>query len=129
MTNTNERFSSETLEKLFPADRTDDFFDALLGDASEGAYHISLACKDMTSDELRFEFRLTQRPGKCLACNLTYGLPQVFGRHPIINVNGLVEEIDRMLGDEANCSGWRLGSTREVTQDLHVIPLIIYLER
>lgn len=119
-------FTNDNLNRLFPDDRADEFFDALFGDVSEGAYNINLAYKSHTQDEIQLEFHLTQRPGKCLACNLTYGLPQVFSRHPIINVKGLVGSIEKFLGDFGiKCKNWRLGATREVSRELHVIPLII----
>lgn len=123
----NEIFTPETMERLFPKERSDQFFDALFGDADEGAYDIRLAYRSAAEDELRFEFQLTQRPGKCLACNLTYGLPQVFARHPIINVDGVVKKIQKEIDHQAQCAGWRLGSTREVSRKLHVIPLFISL--
>ncbi len=123
----NEIFTPETMERLFPEERSDQFFDALFGDAGEGAYDIQLAYHSAAEDELRFEFQLTQRPGKCLACNLTYGLPRVFARHPVINVDGVVKMIQKEIDSQARCAGWRLGSTREVSRELHVIPLIIPL--
>ena len=123
----NEIFTPETMERLFPKERSDQFFDALFGDADEGAYDIQLAYRSAVEDELRFEFQLTQRPGKCLACNLTYGLPQVFARHPIINVDAVVQNIQKEIDSQARCAGWRLGSTREVSRELHVIPLVISL--
>ena len=123
-------FTAEALEKIFPRDRADRFFDALYGDANEGAYDISLDYKGHSPDrkELVFEFRLKQRPGKCLACNLTYGLPQVFSRHPIINVKGLVQEIDRLLNGSGRCADWRIGTTREISHSVHTVPLIISLQ-
>ncbi|GBC60139.1 pancreas/duodenum homeobox protein 1 [Desulfonema ishimotonii] len=121
-------FTPEVLEKLFPADRADRFFDALLGDADDGAYDIKLVYKTNTPAELRFEFQLLQRPGKCLACNLTYGLPQVFSRHPVINVSGLVRDISQLMNGNGPCSGWRLGATREISRALHVVPLIVSTE-
>ena len=123
----NEIFTPETMERLFPKERSDEFFDALFGDVDEGAYDIRLAYHGTTEDELRFEFQLTQRPGKCLACNLTYGLPQVFARHPVINVDAVVKDIQKEIDGRARCIGWRLGSTREVSRELHVIPLFISL--
>jgi hypothetical protein len=121
-------FTQTVLKKLFPEDRADRFFDALFGDAEEGAYDISLEFKGQSQNKLEFEFHLKQRPGKCLACNLTYGLPQVFSRHPILNVNGLVQEIDKLLNGRAKCTDWKLSSTREISRQLHVIPLIVSLE-
>ena len=123
----NEIFTPETMERLFPKERSNEFFDALFGDAEEGAYDIQLAYHSAAEDELRFEFQLTQRPEKCLACNLTYGLPQVFARHPIINVDAVVQNIQKEIDSQARCAGWRLGSTREVSRELHVIPLVISL--
>jgi hypothetical protein len=121
-------FTGDVLEKLFPEDRADQFFDALYGDAGEGAYDIRLAFKERRQDSILFELHLKQRAGKCITCSLTYGLPKVFSRHPIININGLVREVDRLLNGRARCSGWQLGATREVSGELHIIPLIISLE-
>lgn len=124
-----EIFTRERLDMLFPQDRADSFFDAIFGDASEGSYDISLEFKKQTEDRLEFEFHLTQRPGKCLACNLTYGLPTVFSRHPVINVKGIVEEIARLTEGDVQNSRWQLGSTREMSRKLHVIPLTVFMDR
>ncbi|MFC1515729.1 pancreas/duodenum homeobox protein 1 [Thermodesulfobacteriota bacterium] len=122
-------FSSDVLKKLLPEDRSDQFFDALYGDSSDGAYDIQLKFKAHDKDRLVFELNLIQRPGKCITCSLTYGLPAVFTRHPIIDINGLVREIEKLLDGWVKCSDWQLGATREVSGTLHVIPLIISLER
>jgi hypothetical protein len=119
--------TQEVLQKLFPADKADQFFDALYGDASDGAYDISLEFSDYNehNKELRLEFQLHERPGKCLACNLTYGLPEVFSRHPILNVKGLVGKIAETAGMQVN--NWSLGMTSSVSKNLHTIPLILNL--
>ena len=122
-------FSHEVLEELFPGDRADRFFNAMLGDPEEGAYDIKLMFKESLPDQLKFEFQLKQRPGKCLACSLTYGLPQVFSRHPVIDLNGLVSEVNRIIDGRARCSNWQLGRTMEVSDVLHVVPFTIFLER
>ncbi|MBT8333536.1 MAG: pancreas/duodenum homeobox protein 1, partial [Deltaproteobacteria bacterium] len=67
-------------------------------------------------------------PGHCLACNLTLGLPQVFSRHPIINISAIVDEIDRILGDKAMTRAWSLGYTQQRSNAMHAIPLAIELE-
>ena len=67
-------------------------------------------------------------PGKCISCSLTYGLPEVFSRHPIINIKGLVQNIDALLDGKIRCVDWRLGSTREISNSVHAIPLEIILE-
>ncbi len=121
-------FTQEKLDAIFPKDRADNFFDALYGDMSEGAYDIGLVFRDATEDRIEFEFHLRQRPGKCLACNLTYGLPEVFTRHPIINIKGLVKEIDQLLNGQATCSDWQIGATREVSAELHILPISILLD-
>ncbi|MDM8523541.1 pancreas/duodenum homeobox protein 1 [Desulfococcaceae bacterium HSG8] len=121
-------FTPDTLRKLFPEDRSDLFFDAIFGDASEGAYDISLEFKGCTQNRLEFHFCLKQRAGKCLVCNLTYGLPEVFSRHPVINIKGLIQEIDRLLNGLAKCAEWRLDMTHSVSDRLHLIPLFISLE-
>lgn len=127
MNNVQDVFTQETLQKLFPADRANAFFDALFGDAEEGAYDIRLIFKEQTANTLTLGLELHERPGKCLACNLTYGLPEVFSRHPIINIKGLVSEIDALLGDKATCTDWKLGTTQTASKSLHIIPLIISL--
>ena len=126
--NMDKLFSDEAMKTIFPEDLADRFFDALYGDVNEGAYDISLIFNSRTRDELHFEFHLTKRPGKCLACNLTYGLPQVFSRHPIINVNGLVRQIDNLLNNTLKCGQWKIGTTKEISRELHVLPLIISLK-
>ncbi|MDH5299107.1 MAG: pancreas/duodenum homeobox protein 1 [Desulfobulbaceae bacterium] len=127
--NFSQLFSQETLIRIFPPQRSDQFFEALFGDASEGAYDISLVFKEHRPKDntLLFELHLSQRPGCCLACNLTHGLPQVFSRHPVIDIKGVVAEIDKLLGDRATCKEWRLGATNSVSRALHTMPLIITL--
>lgn len=122
-------FTAEILERVFPESRANDFFDALFGDAAEGAYDIRLVYRgyDEPAGTLAFAMQLHQRPGKCLACNLTHGLPEVFSRHPVIDLNGLTEEIDSLLGGLASCAKWRLGSTEQVSREMHSIPLLISL--
>jgi hypothetical protein len=122
-------FPETALSQLFPAERADAFFEALYGDAAEGAYDIALSFQGLKKDALEFSFNLHRRPGKCLACNLTYGLPQVFLRHPIIDIGGLVRDIEKRLADKGTCNRWELGETREISSDLHVIPLTIYIDR
>ena len=117
--NIDQLFPETVLKQLFPAERADDFFEALYGDASEGAYDIAFSFQGLKKDTFEFSFDLHRRPGKCLACNLTYGLPQVFSRHPIINIRGLVLDIEKRLADKATCSRWELGETREISSDLH----------
>ncbi|MCG6972938.1 MAG: pancreas/duodenum homeobox protein 1 [Desulfobacterales bacterium] len=121
-------FTPEILKQLFPEDRSDRFFDALYGDAEEGAYDICLEYSGIRKNRLEFVLRLTQRPGKCISCSLTYGLPEVFSRHPIINIKGLVQNIDALLDGKIRCVDWRLGSTREISNSVHAIPLEIILE-
>lgn len=121
-------FTPQALAEIFPQDRTDRFFDALLGDAAEGAYDIRMVFKAQRADALEFEFELHQRPGRCLACNLTYGLPQVFSRHPVINVQGTVDAIVGRLENGMHGGAWRLGQTREISGKLHVVPLVIEIQ-
>ena len=121
-----EIFNQETLRELFPRSRSDEFFEALLGDASEGAYDIGLVFTGSAGPKTyNFELRLTQRPGKCLACNLTYGLPEVFSRHPIINLKGVAAGIAARLGLAPDQVTWSLGATRSLSKELYSIPLTI----
>ncbi len=120
--------TADVLQEIFPKERSDDFFDALFGDANEGAFDIELSYKELNGNTLNMELLLHERPGRCLACNLTQGLPQVFSRHPIINVEGVVQEITNRLGDEVTCKEWSLGYTQQPSRSLHSIPLTIILQ-
>lgn len=121
-------FTPEVLKKLFPEERSNEFFDALFGDAQEGAYDIHLVYGGINGNTLLLELELHERPGKCLACNLTQGLPTVFSRHPVINLGGLVDEVNSLLTGQASCKDWSLGYTEQRSKEMHVIPLKIELE-
>ncbi len=115
-------FTQDFLDELLPADKSDQFFEALYGDASEGAYDIRLEFISANEGRVVLAFVLTQRPGKCLVCSLTYGLPNVFSRHPLINIKGMADTItDRGIYVE----NWRLGDTEESSSLQHTIPLYI----
>jgi hypothetical protein len=120
-------FTSKAVQALFPPERTHDFFDALFGDADEGAYDIALSFDgyDAARQTLTFLLNLHERPGRCLACNLTSGLPEVFSRHPVINVKGLVGEIEKLLEGKMVCESWKVGRTLQKGRSLHCIPLYI----
>jgi len=120
-------FTKTTVQALFPPERTHDFFDALFGDASEGAYDITLSFDgyDAAKQTLNFLLNLHERPGRCLACNLTSGLPEVFSRHPVINIKGLVGEIEKLLEGRMVCESWKVGRTQQKGRSLHCIPLHI----
>jgi len=117
----------EALQDIFPKERSDEFFDALFGDASEGSYDINLALREIRGNNLTLDLELHERPNCCLVCNLTQGLPQVFSRHPIINVNGVVNDVDKLLGETAGCKEWSLGYTEQRRKEMHVIPINITL--
>ncbi len=118
----------ENLRQIFPKERSDEFFDALFGDASEGAYDIELAYHGTDGQRLILDLCLHERPGRCLVCSLTHGLPQVFARHPVINVAGIVAAVDTLLAGHARCGKWSLGHTEQRQKSMHVIPLTIQLE-
>ena len=123
-------FTEPVLAELFPPSRSNEFFEALFGDASEGAYDIRLryGSYDESAQSLLFHLDLVERPGCCLVCSLTYGLPQVFSRHPVINIKGLVNDIEEKLEGQAKCGDWKLGTTSQSQKSLHSIPLTIALE-
>ncbi|MDD3618240.1 MAG: pancreas/duodenum homeobox protein 1 [Desulfobulbaceae bacterium] len=125
-----DTFTDDVLEAIFPAARSDEFFEALFGDPSEGSYDIRLRFDgyDRNSSTLRFNLELHERPGCCLVCSLTYGLPQVFARHPVINLKGVVREIEKRLPGQAVCSDWRLEPTRQLDRSCHSIPLVIAVQ-
>lgn len=129
MNNLETVFDDQVLSELFPSQRADDFFEALFGDAGEGAYDIRLSFSgyDARTNSLRFFLNLHERPGCCLVCNLTYGLPEVFSRHPVINIKGLVADIEEKLDGKASCSDWKLGTTVQQEKSVHAIPLHIQL--
>lgn len=117
-------FTPDFLQELLPEHISDAFFDALYGDASEGAYTIELVCESAGPSQVVLLFKLVQRPGKCLVCSLTYGLPNVFSRHPLINIKGMIQKIE---AKGLSIKSWQLGNTREVRTDLHTIELILDL--
>lgn len=121
------QFPQHVLDEIFPKERTDRFFEALLGDASDGAFDIILTYTGESENRIDFEFQLNQRPGKCLACNLTYGLPEVFARHPVIDVAGVVQQIDLRMSNGNRCGNWRIGRTKEISRERHALPLVIEL--
>lgn len=118
----------QTLAQLIPAGKADDFFEALYGDAAEGAYDFELVCHSEQGGRVELELLLHQRPGKCLACNLTYGLPQVLGRHPVLNLKGVVQRVCELAGADPAKATWKLGHTRVISNEVHAIPLIIDIQ-
>lgn len=125
-----EIFTDNVLDGIFPSERTSRFFEALFGDPSEGAYDIRLRFQgyDPASSTLRFSLDLHERPGCCLVCSLTYGLPQVFSRHPVIDVKGVVRAIGEKLPGQAVCTGWKLGATIQQEKSRHSIPLVVTVQ-
>lgn len=121
--------SKEKLAAIFPKTRANDFFEALFGDASEGAYDIELTYREIKGNTLTMELLLHERPGRCLACNLTQGLPQVFSRHPVINVQGIVKDVEGLLGGAYRFVSWSLGYTGQHSRSVHAIPLNIVVEK
>jgi len=123
--------TDEFLSSLFPPGRADEFFEALYGGAEAGAFDIGLrtAGFNKQNNTLIIEFVLTERPGHCMACNLTYGLPQVFQRHPIINLSGIIEEIDKKLKPDWSVEEWQIGSTQVLDPKVNTIPVFIKLKK
>lgn len=122
-------FTPEYLQQIFPNSRANEFFDALFGDADEGAYDISLSYQGCNENSIHLELQLKERPGHCLACNLTQGLPTVFSRHPIINIQGVVDKVGEDLNGEVQCTDWSLGYTQQKSSGLHAIPLTITISK
>lgn len=121
-------FTPQTLAEILPEERSDRFFEALLGDADEGAYTIALTFQGQVDNQLQFHLELRRRPQKCLVCNLTFGLPDVFQRHPVVDLKGLVANLENRLVESARITNWALGATEEVSADLHRIPLILNVD-
>ncbi|MCB9480590.1 MAG: pancreas/duodenum homeobox protein 1 [Desulfobacteraceae bacterium] len=120
-------FSSEVLNEIFPSEKSDEFFEALFGDSEEGAYDISLKFREKKDNELIFDFSLDQRPGKCLVCSLTYGLPKVFVKHPVINIKEVVNKIASKIDSSNSSLEWEIGNTISVSREKHLIPLHLKL--
>lgn len=120
-------FTPQTCTALLPAETADKFFEALFGDADEGSYDLELHYVGSDVYSLHFDILLQERPGHCLACNLTYGLPQVFSRHPVINIAGIVDKVNDLLQDKGATGDWNLGATRQLSQSTHGISLTIEL--
>jgi hypothetical protein len=121
-------FSKDVLTEIFPHEKADQFFELLYGDADEGAYDIDLSYTGYHSGHLEFMFNLRRRQGKCLACNLTYGLPQVFSRHPTLDIEGIVQKFGQITNDIIEITHWQLGGTKEISRDLHIIPLKVFIQ-
>ena len=117
-------FTQDFLDTLMPPETGNRFFEALYGDASEGAYDIRLKFLNADEKQVVLAFDLTQRPGKCLVCSLTHGLPTVFSRHPLINIKKIVEKIE----EKGFCvKKWHMGETEELNSSNHYIPFYLHL--
>lgn len=117
--------NKEKLAEIFPKERSNEFFEALFGDANEGSYDIELTFREIKGNSLILDMLLHERPNCCLACNLTQGLPQVFTRHPVIDIKGVVKAVDTLLGESYNCREWSLGHTIQQSSALHIVPINI----
>jgi len=123
-----QKFPQDVLDRIFPPEKTNAFFEAMLGDASEGAYDIRLIFQEIKENRVMFAFELTQRPDKCLACSVTYGLPQVFKKHRIIDTENIVNQIQGILG-HVKIVSWEIQPTRPIEQNVHLVPLHITLDQ
>jgi hypothetical protein len=119
-------FTQDFLDTLLPLETSDKFFEALYGDAKDGAYDIRLEFISANAKRIVLAFNLIKRPGKCLVCSLTYGLPNVFSRHPLINIKAMVKQIEEEIG--ISIKSWRMGDTEEQSTSLHTIPFYLNLE-
>ncbi|MFR0875985.1 MAG: hypothetical protein ACLSHC_16430 [Bilophila wadsworthia] len=77
------------------------------------------------SDDGELHFTSNSTNAGPLLVNLTYSLPQVFERHPIINLKGLVSDIASRAGWELDDVWWRIGTTESLSSALHRIPLVL----
>ncbi|WP_457755736.1 hypothetical protein [Thermodesulfatator indicus] len=80
------------VKSLLPKERVNEFFEAFYF-GEEPAYYLELGLREWKPEEgkIVLELRLSARPGKCLVCNLTSGLPPVLKKHPILNLKGIVK--------------------------------------
>ncbi|HFC98410.1 MAG TPA: pancreas/duodenum homeobox protein 1 [Thermosulfurimonas dismutans] len=121
-------FSEEQIKTLLPREKIEAFFEAFYF-GEEPAYDLELGLGHFDPEQrlVRLELRLKARPGRCLACNLTWGLPEVFKRHPALDLQGVVGRLEGLLPDGWKVRDWTLGTTEEIDEELHVIPLIVRL--
>ena len=117
--------TQDFLDTLIGPEISDQFFEALYGDASEGAYDIRLKFLNADEKQIVLAFDLTERPGRCLVCSVTYGLPNVFSRHPLINIKSIVKKIEEK---GFNVKNWRLGETEQINSSNHTIPFYLDLD-
>ena len=121
-------FDSKLLQELLPEEQVKAFFEAFYF-GEEPAYDLSLGFRGLRGNLLILELELKARPNQCLACNLTWGLPEVMERHPMLNLEGVVRRLEEKLPEGVNIISWELGATEQKSPDLHVIPLLIRLSR
>ncbi len=121
----NQIFTQDFLDQLLPLNFSNKFFEALYGDASDGAYDIRLQFVSASDEQIVLGFNLVQRSGKCMVCSLTYGLPNVFSRHPLININNMIKKIEEK---GVKVESWHLGDTKELNTSLHTVPFYLDLE-
>lgn len=119
-----QKLNQAELDKIFPASKTDEFFEAIYGGAEEGAYDIVLTAHEIGPDQADMAFELRRREGQCLKCNLTYGLPEVFKRHPVLNLDGIAKDLSQILGWETKPS-WEVHPVQEIDDNLHIIPFTV----
>ncbi len=117
------KIDQEYLDTLFPASRTNEFFELLFGDADEGAYDIKLTLAEQSENKVVLNYELHGRPNKCLACNLTTGLPNVFMRHPTIATQKTADIIAEKMQWGKNT--FEIAATKQISTALHIIPLTI----
>ena len=117
--------TQEQLDALFPPERSDAFFEGIYGDAEEGAYTIRLRMDSEGENSMVLSFVLHRRPGKCLVCQLTHGLPYVFRRHPVIDAAGVAKAIASLAGWAPDTVQWEIGETIQKSKDEHLIPLLL----
>jgi len=121
-------FDEKTLEELLPREQVEAFFEAFYF-GEEPAYDLSLGFRGVRGNLLLLELQLKARPNQCLACNLTWGLPGVMERHPMLNLEGVVRRLESKLPEGMKVASWELGATEQKNPDLHVIPFLIRLSR
>ena len=126
MENWESLFADEVLKELLPQERVQAFFEAFYF-GEEPAYDLELGFGEAQDGCLIFELRLKARPGQCLRCNLTWGLPQIMAKHPQLNLAEVVKKIEEKLPEGIKVTSWNLGLTEERNPNLHVIPLVVRL--
>ena len=85
------------------------------------AEQVTMACRAVVRTARRNEMTVVY-------LRMTYGLPAVFARHPMIDLNGLINAIGQILNTPDSSLRGHLGQTEARSSRLHLIPLTVSIQ-